>query len=336
MAEERGPAVAVLLRGDRQPKSEKAAGKEKVEPGQALPDTKFGKPNRGGRGRGGAVGAAAATPRRRRPATATTPAAANKTLPQTLHALASQPDGADVRALGAAVQKWRGEGGGIDALYPPAGHTMLMAAAAAGAAAAAKLLVEAGASANARSTGARPGCSPLLLAAEGGHAALVSLLLGAGARVDPPPLGATAHLGRKGDDSAPALQAAGAAGHLGCIRLLLKAKASAELPHPHSGLTALQAAQQNGHVSAALLLRSADVLAADAAAHPENGDAAAPAAADAAAEYVAEPEEILVAEPDDPTLGAPAAAQLPRSRPSTKRRAPRNDSPDTPGRRSRR
>jgi len=38
-----------------------------------------------------------------------------------------------------------------------------------------------------------------------------------------------------------------------------------------------------------------------------------------------------VAEPDDPTLGAPAAAQLPRHRPSTKRRAPRNDSPDTPG-----
>ena len=41
------------------------------------------------------------------------------------------------------------------------------------------------------------------------------------------------------------------------LSVALKAKASAELPHPHSGLTALQAAQQNGHMSAALLLRSA-------------------------------------------------------------------------------
>ena len=124
MAEERGhSAVAVLLRGDRQPKSEKAAGKEKARArGQAA-----------ARHQTASQTAAAAAARRRRPRPRRRRGAGGG---HRHHSRRRQQDAAsnaararvaarrrDVRALGAAVQKWRGEGGGIDALYPPAGHT---------------------------------------------------------------------------------------------------------------------------------------------------------------------------------------------------------------------
>ena len=261
-------------------KEEKAAGRRRLPEAKLCPTPIWqAKPRRPRPRR--AVGR---RPRRRRRAGGghrrRHPAAANKTLPQTLHALASQPDGADARAGRGGARG--GEGGGIDAL--PAGGHDADGGGGGGRGGGGEALVEAGASANALD-GRRPGCSPSS-SGRGGHPHSSHSSARARASTRRPSARTSAARVRLGAGAAGGGRRRPPAAASGCSSRRRRAPSCRTPLGPHP----LRRRSRTATCRRAPP-PPADVLAADAAAHPANGDAA-PAAADAS-EYVAVPDSTL-------------------------------------------
>jgi len=153
------------------------------------------------------------------------------------------------------LSNWIEAGGTADPIMASSGCTLLMIASSTGNIGAIRTLLEAGASVNRLSSQPLPGRSAIGFAAANGQDRVVEILIDANASVDPP---------AEGPKLAPkmgfsALHAASAAGHLGCVRLLIQQGARRDIVHPRTKSSPIQAAEMHGHFSVALLLAAASL-----------------------------------------------------------------------------